>query len=110
MREATRSDRPMMGTISAQCPLCWRIFQSDTLCETHKPYARLPGDAERGRVAEREGCTDPLALGLIARERADGVVVWSSTTDEELERRTETMAKARAARVASAAQKRKARK
>lgn len=107
MREANKSDRPLIGTIQTQCCICWRMFASDSICEKTKPYARLPEDGERGRVAERSSCIDPSSLGLIPRERADGITVWGVTADEEIERRTATMAKARAARVANAAAKRK---
>lgn len=110
-REATKADRPVIGTIQTQCCVCWRMFASDSICEKTKPYARLPEDEGKvGRVAERAECTLPSALGLISRVREDGIIVWGVTTDEEMERRAETMVKARAARVASAARKRKERK
>lgn len=111
-REATRSDHPRIGTIQTQCPICWRMFASDSICEKQKPYARLPGDSGVGRVAERSECIDDLAgvLGLIPRERDDGIIVWGVTDDAEMARRAETMEKARAARIKSAAAKRKARK
>lgn len=110
MREATRQDRPVIGTIQTQCCICWRMFASDSICEKQKPYARLPGDPAVGRVSERSSCISDLAgLGLIARERSDGVIVWGVTGDEEMERRAQVMEKARAARVASAAAKRKLR-
>lgn len=98
-REATRADRPVIGTIQTQCVVCWKMFASDAICERQKPYARLPEDEGRkGRIAERDGCIDPASLGLIARERTDGVLVWGLTSDEEIERRTEQMAAARVAR------------
>lgn len=101
MREATRQDRPMVGTIQAQCCMCWRIFSSDSLCEKAKPYARLPeetGTGKRGRVAERSSCIDPLELGLVSRERSDGVAIWGLVDSEESERRAQNLAKARAVR------------
>lgn len=111
MREATRKDHPRIGTIQTQCSICWRMFASDSICERQKPYARLPGDPTVGRVAERSECVQDLSsLGLIARERDDGIAVWGVTSDEEMERRAVVMEKARAARVRSAAAKRKAKK
>ena len=111
MREASRNDRPIVGTIQTQCCICWRMFASDSICEKQKPYARLPEDGGRGRVAERDSCIEDLTeLGLIARERSDGVIVWGVTDDAEMARRAEVMERARAARIASAAKKRKARK
>lgn len=106
MREANRSDRPVIGTIQTQCVMCWKMFASDAICERQKPYARLPEDEGKvGRIAERSSCIDPLALGLIARERADGCLVWGLMDDEEAERRSATMAKARAARTAGGKRK-----
>lgn len=102
MREATKKDRPKIGTIQAQCILCWRIFASDSICERTKPYARLPEDEGRkGRISERVSCIDPLELGLIARERTDGVIVWGLVDEEEAVRRSVNLAKARTAKARS---------
>lgn len=98
MKEATRADRPAIGTVQSQCVLCWKIFSSDAACESHKPYARLPGDPETGRIAEREACTEPSELGLVGRDRGDGVRVWGVTSDEEMELKRQRLEKARASR------------
>lgn len=99
MREATRDDRPVIGTNQAQCSICWRMFSSDSLCERCKPYARPPWDVNtRGRVSVRDECIDPLLIGLIARERGDGVCVWGLVDSEESLRRSANLAKARSAR------------
>src|SRR5690349_19616703 len=59
MREATRNDRPVIGTIQTQCCICWKMFASDSICERQKPYARLPEDGGRGRVSARPQCINP---------------------------------------------------
>ena len=63
MREATRADLPRGK--EAQCPICWRIFGSDSTCEKHKPYAR----------PVTEPCKDPRSIGMEPRERRE-VAVW----------------------------------
>lgn len=63
MREATRDDLPRGS--EAQCPICWRIFGSDSTCERHKPYRRPVSAA----------CKDPADIGLQSRERR-GLAVW----------------------------------
>jgi hypothetical protein len=63
MREATRADLPKGR--EAQCPICWRMFNSDTSCELHKPY-RMPKTAE---------CKEPGTVGLEAFEKR-GAAVW----------------------------------
>lgn len=63
MSEATRSDLPKGR--EAQCPICWRVFGSDSSCETHKPYRRPVSVA----------CKDPASLGMVALERR-GVAIW----------------------------------
>lgn len=98
IREATRKDTPKVGTIQAQCCICWRMFSSDAVCETHKPYARLPGDLSVGRIAERAECTEPSSLGLVGRDRGDGVIVWSPTDDETHQLKVARLEAARAAR------------
>jgi hypothetical protein len=50
----------------AQCPLCDRLFGSDSACEKHKPYAR-PVTA---------GCKDPTSLGMEIRLRRGGVAIF----------------------------------
>lgn len=69
MREATKADLPKGR--EAQCPICWRIFGSDSTCELHKPY-RKPVD---------ESCKEPLSIGLEARERR-GLRVWVVPMDK----------------------------
>jgi hypothetical protein len=64
MRDTTRSDIPHGA--EAQCPICWRIFTRDGVCEKHKPYAS-PKTPE---------CKDPATLGFVRRDRR-GVAVWS---------------------------------
>lgn len=64
MREATRADRPK-GFREAQCPLCWRLFGSDSTCEEHKPYRRPVSTS----------CKEPSTVGLEARERR-GLAMW----------------------------------
>ena len=99
MREATRKDTPKIGSNQSQCPICWKIFASDSLCESHKPWARHPSDSVKvGRIAVRESCISPVELNLNPRERADGVIVWSLLDDEESERRAALLAAARAKR------------
>lgn len=63
MREATKADLPKGA--EAQCPICWRIFGSDSTCERHKPYKR-PVTQE---------CKDPESIGLESRPRR-GLAVW----------------------------------
>lgn len=63
MREATRADLPRGR--EAQCVLCWRIFSSDSSCETHKPYRR-PVTPE---------CKEPGTIGFRAFERR-GLAIW----------------------------------
>lgn len=50
----------------AQCPICDRIFGSDSTCEKHKPYAK----------PKTETCKDPADLGMEIRWRRNGVAVW----------------------------------
>ena len=74
MREATRADTPKGGR-TAQCPLCWRMFSSDSAAETHKPYAR-PKTAD---------CKDPASMGMEPRERSSmpGLRVWTPPMSPE---------------------------
>lgn len=103
MREATKKDLPRLGTNQAQCCICYRMFSSDSLCEKTKPYARPPWDVNtRGRVAARDECIEPELVGLIARERADGVAIWGLVDSEESDRRSANLAKARTARTVKA--------
>lgn len=101
MREATKADRPTMGTSQAQCMIkgCYKMFSADGVAEQHKPYARAPEDmGKRGRVAERAACTDPAQLGMTPIERPDGVTVWGFITEEEYLNRLDRMDTARSAR------------
>jgi hypothetical protein len=50
----------------AQCPLCGRIFGSDSTCERHKPYAKPKTDM----------CKAPASLGMEIRLRRGGVAIW----------------------------------
>jgi|GEM_PF-5348566 len=76
LREATRADLPRGR--EAQCPICWRIFGSDSACERHKPYRR-PVTTE---------CKEPSAVGLEARERR-GLAIWvQPMPPDALERRS----------------------
>ena len=63
MREATRKDLPK--GIEAQCPICWRLFGSDSACEMHKPYRGTPTTK----------CKEPNEVGLESRDRR-GLAVW----------------------------------
>jgi hypothetical protein len=63
VREATRADPPKGR--EAQCPLCWRIFSSDSSCEAHKPYRRPLTDT----------CKPPAHQGAQPFERR-GLAVW----------------------------------
>ena len=69
IREATKKDLPKGA--EAQCPLCWRIFTSDSTCELHKPY--------RKPIANQ--CKDPENIGLVSKERRN-LRVWSSPPDQ----------------------------
>ncbi len=85
MREATRSDTPKLNTKESQCPICWKLFTSDSACEIHKPYRKpVTGD-----------CKDPVELGMESRERSDGVLLWSVPMDPEQKARLELMWAAR---------------
>ena len=84
-REAERSDRPTMNTKETQCPLCWRLFSSDSACELTKPY----------RKPVSEGCKQPSELGMVSKERGDGVLVWSVPMDPAVRERMEKMWAAR---------------
>lgn len=101
MREATKADRPLMGTSQAQCMIkgCYKMFSADGVAEQHKPYHRAPEDmGKRGRVAERDSCTDPVQLGMTPIERPDGVTVWGFISAEEYANRLDRMSTARSAR------------
>ena len=65
MTRRTATGRLLPTGREAQCPLCDRIFGSDSSCERHKPY-RLPVSAE---------CKDPRDVGMEPRLR-QGVEVW----------------------------------
>lgn len=56
----------------AQCPLCDRIFGSDSGCERHKPYAKPRTDE----------CKDPAELGMEVRLRGDREV-WVRPMPED---------------------------
>lgn len=50
----------------SECPICYRIFGSDSACEKHKPYAK-----------PRTGtCKDPAGIGMEIRLRRGTVAVW----------------------------------
>ena len=68
----TRANLPVGR--EAQCPLCLRMFTSDTVCEQHKPYTR----------PETMHCKTPTSLGMIAIERR-GLPIWTrfAEADEE---------------------------
>jgi hypothetical protein len=74
IREATKADLPKGA--EAQCPICWRIFTSDSTCELHKPY--------RKPIAET--CKEPSSIGLVMKIRRD-LAVWSSPPDEGMRQR-----------------------
>ena len=57
----------------AQCPLCWRIFTSDSSCECHKIY-------EKDYIA----CKDPATIGMVPRERR-GIPVWTRPSNRVFE-------------------------
>lgn len=63
MREATKADLPRGR--QAQCPVCWRMFGSDSTAERHKSYRR----------PVTPSCKEPSSVGLEARDRG-GVAVW----------------------------------
>jgi hypothetical protein len=50
----------------AQCPLCDRIFGSDSTYERHKPYA----------MPKTDTCKDPASLEMEIRLRRGGLAVW----------------------------------
>jgi hypothetical protein len=74
IREATKEDLPKGA--EAQCPICWRIFSSDSTCELHKPYRKPIADV----------CKEPSIIGLVMKERR-GLAIWSSPPDEGMARR-----------------------
>jgi hypothetical protein len=63
MREATKQDLPKGA--ETQCPICWRMFNSDYTCERHKPWS-LP---------TTETCKSPASLRFQPFERY-GRAVW----------------------------------
>lgn len=69
MRESTKTDLPK--GIEAQCPICWRLFGSDSTCELHKPY----------RKPQEDNCKEPSSIGLTARPRR-GLAVWVKARPE----------------------------
>lgn len=87
MREATRKDLPLQNTKQSQCMRlgCYRMFSSDSAAEKHKPWTKPVS----------EDCKDPVSLGMEARERGDGVLVWSVPMDPAVRVRMEAMWKAR---------------
>lgn len=48
----------------SQCCLCWRIFTSDSSCESHKVYLK-----------DTTICSDPASIGMVPKERR-GLPVW----------------------------------
>lgn len=85
MREATRTDTPVLNTKQTQCPICWTLFSSDSACELTKPY-RKPITSE---------CKSPEELGMESKERPDGVLVWSVPMTPEVKEKMEKMWAAR---------------
>ena len=85
MREASRTDRPTMNTKETQCVVCWMMFSSDSACELTKPY-RKPVSVD---------CKHPVDLGMVSKEREDGVLVWSVPMDPAQRARLEKMWAAR---------------
>lgn len=70
MRDATRSDLPKGR--EAACPICWRMFTSDSACEMHKPYRKPQGPV----------CKDPLDLAMVSHERR-GLAIWGTQMSAE---------------------------
>lgn len=60
----TRQDLPKGR--EAQCPICMRLFSSDTACERHKPYSE----------PKSTHCKPPASLGMIAIEKR-GLPIWT---------------------------------
>lgn len=87
MKEATRKDLPLQNTKQSQCMRlgCYRMFSSDSAAEKHKPWTKPVTDS----------CKDPVSLGMEARERGDGVLVWSVPMDPAVRVRMEAMWAAR---------------
>lgn len=81
-REAIKKDHPKGS--EAQCPVCWRIFTSDNICESHKRYPKGEG---------RATCVDPASLGIASHVRRN-LRVWGQT-QEEYDRRLELIVNAR---------------
>ena len=50
----------------AQCPICGRVFSTDSAAELHKPYTS----------PKTQICKDPGSVGLQYRTRRETVGVW----------------------------------
>lgn len=64
-----RADKPQGS--EAQCPLCWRIFTSDSAAEAHKVYPK-----EDQLIL----CKDPATIGMVPRSRRN-LPIWTRPTD-----------------------------
>ena len=57
----------------AQCPLCARLFTSDSSCEAHKSYPK-----------DKAVCVDPSTIGMVPKERR-GLPVWTRPSNRVFE-------------------------